>query len=162
MSRLAVLPQRSMRSEILTLLLTLSLSVVVFALLYGSFRDLFSPLKLVSPPETDFYGALIFLDAEQEQAVMQAVRSAWRPNLADVQDHRVDLSALDLPESLPQSVMTLTDCISGGLPAPAVSLDYPAPLSLAAPAPRPLRHQSAAESAPFNPFSRAELLKIED
>ncbi len=163
MSKSAYRPQRRLRSEFLSLLLTFAVPAALALLMYSSLRSL--PTTLTSPnaAPAPAFGSLISLEPAQELAAIKAIRSAWQPGLAEARAHTVDLSALDLPESEPVSVLALKDCVEGHLERPNRRAPLPRPLSLAAPAPRVIPAQNEA-TAPkdTNPFTRAELLKIED
>ncbi|HCG20038.1 MAG TPA: hypothetical protein DER26_03455 [Verrucomicrobia bacterium] len=161
MSRPVCRPARSLRSEILALLLASAVPGAVFLLVYLSVRSL--PRSLNPwPAEREPFGSLICLKPEQERAALRAIRSAWRPSLAEVRAHAVDLSVLDLPESRPESVLALRDCVQNAPQPPACRLPRPLPLSLAAPPPRRIGPQPQADELRAGPFARAELLKTDD
>ena len=163
MSKSAYRPQRRLRSEFLSLLLTFAVPAALALLMYSSLRELPTTCAAPEVAPTDSFGAFIFLKPAQELAAIKAIRSAWQPGRAEVRAHTVDLSALDLPESEPVSVLALKDCVEGPLVRPIRRAPWPRPLSLAAPAPRVIAPAAeSVASTDANPFTRAELLKIED
>lgn len=156
-------PQRRLRSEFLSLLLTFAVPAALALLMYAFLRALPTTLVPTVATGTDAFGSLIFFTPAQEVAAVKAIRSAWHPGLTKARAHTVDLTALDLPESEPVSILSMGDCVKEVPLRVTRRAPWPRPFSLAAPAPRPIAPQNeATELKNANPFTRAELLKIED
>lgn len=149
-------PVRSMRHEAFFILLVFAIPAVAAAIIpYRAFS--FAPMgKWGQEEKTSF--AFVSLAAEEEQAVLASVRSAWHDRGGEGKVRRADLS-MDLPPI--DDEMPISPRMARGIPAfkPGVYLPPLLPPTSAAGNPVEI-HEDSAEQMQGEVFSREELLAL--
>ena len=155
MSAFRAKPRRSLRQELVSLVLLLVIPVsLALAFPYASIGF----MALPAPAEPVPHCAFVELSTKQERAALVAARSAWRVDARSVRGMRLELSGGELPATPMSRVLPTRAAGSVGLRstgyAPAL---LPPAVGAAAPTQLP-----AIEEDPVTPaFSREELLKID-
>ena len=155
MSAVCARPRRSVRHEVVSLTLLLSIPVsIAFVFPYSSLGFRPSPAPAASVPHCAF----VELSEKQEHAALVAARSAWRVDARGVKGMRLELSGGELPPTPMVRVLPTRVADSAGLRSTGYAPEL-LPPSVGAASPRQL---PAIEEEPVTPvFSREELLQID-
>ena len=106
MKRLGFKSRRSLRSEILPVVLVFAIPVV--ALMDFPLRALSSPRGLGTPPCAPAC-AFVRLTPEEESAIVKRARSSWKVDNAAVRNIRLDLLTSALPEERDLSIIKVDE-----------------------------------------------------
>lgn len=148
-------PARTMRHEAIFMLLVFAIPVVVAAIIpYNAFS--FVPAERSLEEKTSF--AFVTLAAEDERAVLAAVRSAWHAGSSESMARRADLS-MDLPPIAGE--MRVSPRTARVIPALKANINLPPLLPPTSGAGKPIEiHADSVEQVQSEFFSKEELMAL--